>query len=176
VNILQRYPLIAAFSVLAVLSLLLWRRRSQLAFYEIPEDDVEMRQATEQARNTLNSFFQTLALPNEEQTSFGIKVRFKADDVIEHLWIDDPKVEGSEIIGRVGNAPVHLNRIKEGQTVKVEKGAISDWMFVEHGWLQGGFTIRVHYLRQPPRLRTKIAKGLPFKIEELEKWQSDQDQ
>jgi uncharacterized protein YegJ (DUF2314 family) len=174
VNFIKQYPLLAGFFVflLAGLWLSFVIRRRKLMFYEIPEDDGEMKQASQQARETLEDFLRILREPKKGQNGFSIKGRFQQGDIVEHIWIDDPKEEGSELLGNVGNDPVHIPGIKGGQSVRVRKSELSDWMFVEGGVLRGGFTIRVHFLRQPPKTRRKLLKDLPFRIPELERWQA----
>lgn len=52
-----------------------------------------------------------------------------------------------------------------GQIVSVEPKEISDWLYIDHGKLVGGYTVRVHYNELSPEQKKKFDREADFKIE-----------
>jgi len=65
--------------------------------------------------------------------------------------------------GRVGNTP-KLPDLLHGQIVEFTPEMITDWMFVEDGYLVGNYTLRVILSTVSPEERAAIVATMPFKI------------
>jgi uncharacterized protein YegJ (DUF2314 family) len=66
---------------------------------------------------------------------------------------------------RIDNDPEVVKSVKLGQAVTVRPQDISDWMYVDHGVLVGGYTLRVIRDAMTPAERAELDKSLPFKIQ-----------
>ena len=105
-------------------------------------DDAEMNAAIATARKTLPRFDAALNSGNPDQYGFALKVRFGAADAGEHIWLSDIVIDSNQYYGVVNNDPEYITEVAMGDTVRIDKTAISDWMFLEKGVLRGGSTIR----------------------------------
>ena len=45
-------------------------------------------------------------------------------------------------MGIIANEPVYTDKVQLGDTIKVNRASISDWMYYDEGKVVGGFTIR----------------------------------
>ena len=55
------------------------------------------------------------------------------------------KFTGNRFVGVVDNKPNNIPGLKVGARASVNPDEISDWSYVDHGKLVGGYTIRVLY-------------------------------
>lgn len=134
--------------------------------YTVNSDDAEMNKATEKAKQTLYQFDLALKIKTDSQNNFSLKVRFPIKDGGEQLWIDDIYIENGNYIGVVGNRPYWVKEIKLGDTIKVNKPDISDWMYLENNILRGGYTTRLLRSRMSSSERKEFDAALLYKIEE----------
>ena len=79
---------------------------------------------------------QTLAI-------FSLKVPFSVPAGNEHIWISDITLKDNKYFGVVGNVPESTTEVKLGDTIQIDKGKISDWMYIHNDTLRGGYTLRV---------------------------------
>jgi uncharacterized protein YegJ (DUF2314 family) len=118
-------------------------RKGEPTIYGVEGDDVEMNQAIHKATQSLPSFDSALKSGNPAYESFALKARFDTEDGAEHIWVSDISLKGGKYLGIVDNLPNSTKEVRVGDTIEVAKSRISDWMFIENGFLHGGYTIRV---------------------------------
>lgn len=104
-----------------------------------------MAAATAAARGTLAAFAARVASPAPAQSYAGVKVPLREGERVEHVWMSDLRYDGDAFRGRLGNAPVELTRWRVGDSVRVARDSVSDWMLIVHDTVYGGYS--VHLLR-----------------------------
>ena len=110
-------------------------------------DDPEMLDAINQARQSLDSFIQTLLNPKSNQTSFLLKVVFDDRDIQENIWLADLDLAATPPTGVVANEP-QIPGLTYMSRVSFSVGNVTDWMYLEDGFLVGGFTTRLLQSRE----------------------------
>jgi len=85
-------------------------------------------------------------------------------DMAEHMWLSNIEFDGEFISATLMNSPNGLTSVKEGDSVKLEKDQIEDWMYVMNGHVYGGFTIQVLRagMSDPERREHDAAWGFDF--------------
>ena len=78
----------------------------------------------------------------------------------EHIWLADLDFGGAKPSGVIANAP-HLTSLMFMQRVEFEPSYISDWMYVEDGYLVGGYTTCVIRARMTPEERREHDSSHP---------------
>jgi uncharacterized protein YegJ (DUF2314 family) len=138
-----------------------------LEIYSIDVGDEEMNNAIAEARTSFKQFNDAFKSNRSDYSLFALKVMFQ-DHVggYEHIWITDLSFRDGEYHGTVGNTPSYTTEVEAGQQITVEAKKISDWMYVEHGKLRGGFTLRVLRNRMSQSERDKFDADLGFKIKD----------
>lgn len=131
---------------------------------KVPPDDARMNAAIAKARATVRTFETALRAPKASQSRFSIKIRISEGDVGEHFWLSDVRFNGSVFTGKIDNDPEAVNTVKLGQAVKARPTEISDWMYVDHGKLVGGYTTRALRDRLSPSDQAEFDRNLPFTI------------
>ena len=133
--------------------------------YVAPED-AAMNAAILKARSTLGDFKQKLTKRSDPNSDFSVKVGFSyGPEKYEHIWLSEPEFSQGQISGIVGNEPVDAKNLKLGQRVSVPESNISDWMYLENGALQGGFTLRVLLDKLSPSEREAQLRSMRLRIE-----------
>ena len=94
-----------------------------------------------------------------------IRGEFAEDGKVEHIWLSGVRYDGKRLHGRVGNAPVDLKRVREGDAHSMAPGEASDWMFIDEGKLVGGYSIRLLRSRMGVLERGQFDRSVPFRIE-----------
>jgi uncharacterized protein YegJ (DUF2314 family) len=125
--------------------------------------DAGMNAAIAEARRTLPSFFAALSKQGWRRTGFCLKVRFESGGENEHIWLADIDASKTPMLGTVGNEP-YLRGFAFMQRVAFEIGNVTDWMYVDRGYLVGGYTTRLIRSRLSPAERAGMDAQLPFKI------------
>jgi uncharacterized protein YegJ (DUF2314 family) len=123
-----------------------------------------MNSAIKKARDTFAIFLDRLTKKKSQQTLFSIKKPYPTPDGgNEHIWIGVSSYDGSRLHGTIGNTPVNIRNLKEGDSVAVLPSEISDWMILEDGKIVGGYTFRVIWNRMTPNERLEFGKKIEFK-------------
>jgi uncharacterized protein YegJ (DUF2314 family) len=102
----------------------------------------DMGDAIDQARASIADFLAAFNNPQPGQTGFSIKARFEDDSTSEHIWLSDLDFTTRPATGVVANDP-QIESVSYMERVPFLPDQISDWMYLEHGRLMGGFTTRV---------------------------------
>jgi uncharacterized protein YegJ (DUF2314 family) len=129
-------------------------------------DDTEMQAAIMTAKNSLGQFLQAFMRPSKDQQAFLIKAVFVEGEQAEHIWLADLSFTGGIPRGVVANEPA-LPGMRFKQSVEIEPSQITDWMYVEDGYLVGGYTTRLIRQRMSPDERRDFDANAPFKIREV---------
>jgi len=132
----------------------------------IPESDDEMLAAAAQAQSTLDVFTMALDEP-DPALEFMIKARFPilgSDRHYEHLWVEQITYDGDIFTGVIADVPIYIQRISYLDIVRVAREDITDWMIIEDGRVNGGYTLRVLRSRMSPQERKQFdsENGLIF--------------
>jgi uncharacterized protein YegJ (DUF2314 family) len=141
------------------------RRSAEPECFQIKEEDSEMARAVKQARKTEHVFIAALKNPQSGQRDFEVKKPFVQGDAVEHIWLRDVTYSGHRFHGIVDNRPHSIKGVKMGDRVSVNPSEITDWAYVDHGKLVGGYTIRVLYGEFSPERRAAFEKEAGFRIE-----------
>ena len=126
-------------------------------------DDVQMEAAIQEAKASFEKFITAFCRPTAQQKSFLVKVVFDEGERREHIWLADLDFFGKKPNGVIGNEP-NLPGLKFMQRVEFEPSYISDWMYVEDGYLVGGYTTRVIRDRMTPDERRELDAQAPYKF------------
>lgn len=121
-------------------------RPGEPTIYKVSSDDVKMNLAIANAKRTLDSFDVAFKSKNPDYTFFSVKQKFATSKGGEHLWIDIVSLKDRQYIGIIGNATESVKDYVLGDTIKINKTLITDWMYLDKGRLRGGYSIRL--LRQ----------------------------
>ena len=133
--------------------------------YTVNDDDKQLEHASGHARRTVGQFITALRSPQPGQRDFQVKKLFVTKDgQAEHIWLADVKFNGNRFVGVVDNRPAHIPGLKVGDRASVNPDEISDWSYVDHGKLVGGYTIRVLYAELTPEERQDFEKRADFHI------------
>jgi uncharacterized protein YegJ (DUF2314 family) len=134
--------------------------------YSTSGDDEEMNAAIQEAIRNYPLFEQAMQQPDSSLTDFAVKMKFAyGDDNAEHMWVSDLHLIGGQFFGVLNNDPVNIEKIKAGDTLRVIRDKISDWMYVKNGKLQGGYTLKVIYKNMNEKEKKEFRESLPFEIE-----------
>ena len=140
------------------------KRSTEPPYIEVPNDHTAMHQAVTQARKTVGEFLAALKHPAPGQQDFEVKKRFIQSGQVEHIWLSDVQFVGNRFQGRVDNQPRKIQGLKLGQLVLVKPNEISDWLYIDHGKLVGGYTVRVQYNELSPKEKQEFDRAADFKI------------
>jgi len=122
-----------------------------------------MDAAIREAKATFEQFVEAFCHPTDRQKSFLVKVVFNEGEQIEHIWLADLELSGEKPSGVVANEP-KLQGLRFMQRVEFEPVYISDWMYIEDGYLVGGYTTRVIRDRMTPEERRAYEAQAPYKF------------
>jgi uncharacterized protein YegJ (DUF2314 family) len=114
-----------------------------------PQSDSLMNAAVLRAKAELGFFESIAKSPLPTQTGLGVKVAIPHAGGEEHLWLGSPIFEADSVVGRVEDEPLYVKTLKRGELVRVDKDAVTDWMYLDSNRLRGGYTIRVAIERLP---------------------------
>ena len=132
---------------------------------EFSSDDAEMEAAITNAKETFGEFLKAFFRPTEKQESFLVKVVFIEGEQSEHIWIADLAFSGQTPRGVIANEPAIPN-LKFMQKVEFHPSQITDWMYIEDGYLVGGFTTKIIRERMNPSERNAFDTSAPYKFRE----------
>ena len=101
--------------------------------------DSEMDKAIATAKTSVDEF---IAVLNEKSAdSFSVKAPITDSNGTEHFWVSEVQYENGVFEGIIGNEPGIVKNVKYGQSWKVKKEDISDWMYIRGEMMHGGYTI-----------------------------------
>jgi uncharacterized protein YegJ (DUF2314 family) len=101
-----------------------------------------MKAAVEEARCRWTEFVEAFENRQPDQL-FSVKAPFSQGDECEFMWLNVSAIENDTIYGELGNDPVNLEGMKEGDRLHVKLSDLNDWIYLKDGELHGGFTAKV---------------------------------
>jgi len=132
----------------------------------VSPDNEEMNVAIQEAIRNYPLFERAMQQPDTSLTGFSVKMRFTYGDINgEHMWLSDLHMIGGQLFGVLKNEPLHVEGIKSGDTLRVNRNDISDWMYIKNGKLQGGYTIKAFYNNMDEKDKKEFRESLPYEIE-----------
>lgn len=128
--------------------------------------DTELEAATQQARDSLNTFASTITTPRVDRTFVAVKVRFfPPSELPQDIWVDEVTYTDGAFRGNMGDDIPSL-KLEAGEKITIKEKDILDWMIVEDGKLIGGYTIRLAVERMSPDERKRFLETLDYSIED----------
>ena len=135
----------------------------------IAVDDPLGAAAIVEARRTVGEFLRAFrahnGTRNGAQRDFRIKMLVTERGLIEQFWVNLDSATDDSFTGTIATHPGDITSVKYGDRVTVPARAISDWMYVEHDVLRGGYSVRVMRDRLQPEERPVFERGLGFRID-----------
>lgn len=128
----------------------------------VSSEDPEMELAIKEAKQSIGGFLKAFFEPKPNQTSFLVKVVFDGPDIQEHIWLADLDLNSTPPSGVVANETkipgvVYMDR------VSFTADRITDWMYLEDGFLVGGFTTKVLERTAISPRRKGISRFFPWR-------------
>jgi uncharacterized protein YegJ (DUF2314 family) len=117
------------------------RDRSEII--DVYETDIEMNNAIQKARDTLQDYINRLKNPQENDSDFALKVQVEDENGVEHFWVSEVEINKDGFIGYIANEPKLVKSVKYGEKVSFNKDIITDWSYDINGVRQGSYTLRV---------------------------------
>jgi uncharacterized protein YegJ (DUF2314 family) len=146
--------------------------RDQPSAYPVGSDDTEMRAAMERARATFGEFLSELEADSRRMipalSIALVKGRFsdeKPEDV-EYIWVDVEEWDADSVTGSLSSRPEKVKSIRLGDTVRVPRERLSDWLYVSGGIARGAFTVQVLRRRMSAAQRREHDSHYPFSFDE----------
>jgi uncharacterized protein YegJ (DUF2314 family) len=136
----------------------------------VDSEDQEMNLIIEEARGSVNQFLEELDNPHTAGYGFSVKYPFDTDPgsryEVEHIWLENIQTINEKYSGIVVNDPYYIKTMKYGDTVEFDINSISDWKYIENGYLVGGKSIVYFYNRMSEYEKKNFEKQAGFKIKE----------
>lgn len=129
-----------ALLIFLVMTCLACSRSKPETLIEGGYNEAEMVSAIDRAKSEVDSFIATLE--SRGGSDFAVKVPIQDGDKTEHFWLIDISCRDGEFEGKIGNDPGVVSNVAFGQTVRVRKDEISDWLFMRSGKMHGNYTMR----------------------------------
>jgi uncharacterized protein YegJ (DUF2314 family) len=126
-------------------------------------DDARMQFAIDQAKASLRTFFDAFVSPKDNQKSFLLKVYFEVEGEGEHIWLADIDASVMPLTGTIANEP-SLPGMTFMNRAFFHPSQITDWMYVEDGYLVGGYTTQVIRAAMSPEERAEYESHAPYKF------------
>lgn len=106
----------------------------------IEDDDPRLQTTVAEARRRWPDFVQAFERrgPNQE---FGVKALFRDGEHGEWMWVAVSSIDGEAIQGKLGNEPVDVRSVREGDSVTVQASEVGDWFYNDGEQLVGGFSL-----------------------------------
>jgi uncharacterized protein YegJ (DUF2314 family) len=109
---------------------------------QIEGDDPRLEAAVAEARRRWPEFVAAFEQRDDEDL-YSVKASFTDGENTEFMWLSVGSIENDVIYGTLGNDPVNVKGLKEGQPVHTKVEDLNDWLFVAGEEPVGGFTVKV---------------------------------
>ncbi|MBC8060797.1 MAG: DUF2314 domain-containing protein [Clostridiaceae bacterium] len=143
-------------------------KRGDESVINVKSEDKEMNQIIEKARQSVNDFLKELNNPSTSGTDFSVKYPFATDagseSSKEHIWLVNIEKNNDKYYGVVANEPFYIKNMKIDDKVEFNIEEISDWKYIENGFLVGGKSIIYFYNQMPDGEKKDFEKAAGFKI------------
>jgi uncharacterized protein YegJ (DUF2314 family) len=135
------------------------------AVYNVGNDDEEMNKAIERANLSYDSFISNFKNPGKNCSGYTIKMRFAYPSGNEHMWVGNLFYKDDKLMGILDSDPVDVPMLHAGDTIRVIRNDISDWMYICDHKMVGGYTMLALYNRMTSQEKEEFKKNLGFQIE-----------
>lgn len=143
-------------------------KRGNDSVVNVKSEDQEMNLIIEKARESVNEFLKELDNPNSSGEGFSVKYPFDTDPGSkvskEHIWLERIEKVNGKYYGIVANDPFYIKSMKFGDKVEFDINEISDWMYIENGFLVGGKSIVYFYNQMTEQEKKDFEKEIGYKI------------
>ncbi len=109
----------------------------------IDREDPDMQEAIRTARRDVDTFLIALHQSEPGCSDFAVKVAFTEQDVIEHLWLIEPRYEEGVLVGKLASTPQYLTDYLVGGTYAVTPEEVTDWYYYQGDQMVGGYTVKL---------------------------------
>ena len=134
--------------------------------YGVKNEDKEMNAAIAEAIRTWPEFEKVMQAGDTSLQQFTVKMRFSYEgDNGEHMWLNDLHYKEGQLMGVLNSDPMYVESVKWGDTLKIQKDSVSDWMYIKNGKLIGGYTIRALYKKMSKEEQEQFKSEISFGIE-----------
>ena len=118
-----------------------------------------------EARATVSDFVTALESGNPAYELFGVKIKFDDQYGRKYVWLVNVTLKDREFTGSQLSLTDSSRKFHRGDTISVPMDEISDWSYVDHGKLVGGYTMRVMRDRLPKQERDRLEEKLGFQFD-----------
>jgi uncharacterized protein YegJ (DUF2314 family) len=139
-----------------------WQKSRRAPVIAVEGDDPAMSEAITQAKATLPEFIAVLGDPRPGHRDFAVKAFFP--DLGEHIWIGEVTHGNGAFSGLLGNHPMGRTTLRLGDRVTVPEARITDWKYVQHDVLIGGYSVRLLRSRMDDDARRAFDSQVDFRI------------
>ncbi|MFL0269337.1 DUF2314 domain-containing protein [Candidatus Clostridium radicumherbarum] len=143
-------------------------KRENDSVMSVSSEDQDMNAIIYQARGSVNEFLKEYSNPNSTCTDFAVKYPFDTDpgseSTKEHIWLGNIEKNDGKYYGVVDNDPFYIKNMKFGDKVEFDINKISDWKYVDNGFLVGGKSIIYFYDRMSDKEKKEFEKEAGYKI------------
>jgi uncharacterized protein YegJ (DUF2314 family) len=143
-------------------------KRGSDSVINVKSEDEEMNLIIEEARGSIDKFLKELNNPDSLGKDFSVKYPFVTDpgskSSKEHIWLENIEKVNEKYYGIVVNDPFYIKNMKYGDKVEFNINNVSDWKYIENGYLIGGKSIIYFYNRMSGSEKKDFEKEVGFKI------------
>src|SRR5690606_21169352 len=82
----------------------------------------------DEARKNLPSLLKSLDNKKSNNYDFYVKAQFSERENTEHLWFAVQNLNNANLTAILDNVPLNLKNLKLGDTIKLSKNKIEDWI------------------------------------------------
>jgi len=125
---------------------------------DVRADDPALLAARARARSEIDAVIARHAA--SPLTELSVKAPITDGIHVERVWLADVRYEGGDFVGTIDNDLTRVKTRRPGDTVRVEKYAIDDFMYEEGGKIRGNYTLRALLDRLPPEDAAKYREML----------------
>lgn len=111
----------------------------------VEDSEAKLEAATDEARSRWPEFVEAFRRRTADQP-FSVKAPFRDGEEVEWMWVAVSEITNEAVEGTLGNVPVSLRNIREGDHVRLPVSTIVDWVYAVGGRMVGGFSVQA--LRQ----------------------------
>jgi len=138
------------------------KKQSEPLTTKISSTDPEWINSVKDAQKTFNIFLTLYKKYNKKDgVYFFIKVPLKYKTKTSHFWYIYKGNKNNKYLGRYFELPKELMQYKD---IAVSKKDIEDWMINDHGYLYGGYSLRLQRSRLPKKEQESFDKYVGVKV------------
>ncbi len=164
---------IIGVAVIVIVAVIFWKsvrtnqaERNRLANLPPEETESAMIDAVKKAKASLGDFIAVLQHPGPNVSYFAIRVKLEDGGMAEYVWLNFVGYDGKEFTGDIANDPGVIRKYSFGQTIVVPPDRVADWMYIDDGYLVGGYTLRVLRSRLPANEQQSFDQRGGFRVRE----------